>query len=421
MSFEFDSGSDFEACIKVVGVGGAGGNAINNMIEAQLAGVEFIVANTDAQALQKSLAPTRIQIGEGLTRGLGAGAKPDVGMKAAEESQERIREALKGADMVFITAGMGGGTGTGAAPVIARIANEMDVLTVAVVTKPFEFEGRKRMAFADAGLDELRRHVDTIITIPNQKLVSVSGQNTSMADAFRKADNVLYDAVRGITDLITVPGMINVDFADVRTVMAEMGYAMMGAAEASGDTRAVDAMNAAIASPLLDDVSMHGARGVLLNITGNQSISLREINEAAMMVREMAHEDAIIIFGTAIDERMENSLRITVVATGIGVADRVPVPVVGGRPSVVSPRSSGTQSTRVSSAVRTAPVVTAPVTPLRGEDPAAASATQPDAPHEPVRRHPSVRRAVDMTQFENINFEEPTFIRNGSKRQRQSL
>ncbi|MBF0124060.1 MAG: cell division protein FtsZ [Magnetococcales bacterium] len=329
MSFEFDSGNDFDACIKVVGVGGGGGNAVNNMIQSQLAGVEFIVANTDAQALQRSLAPTRIQIGENLTRGLGAGAKPDVGMRAAEESQERIREAIRGADMVFITAGMGGGTGTGAAPVIAKIAKEMEILTVAVVTKPFDFEGNKRSAFAEQGLEELRRHVDTIITIPNQKLVGVSGQNTPMVEAFRKADSVLYDAVRGITDLITVPGVINVDFADVRTVMAEMGHAMMGAAEASGDTRAVDAMMMAISSPLLDDVSVHGARGVLINVTGDYKMTMREINEAVSMVREMVYEDANIIFGTAIDETMQDSVRITVVATGIGIADKVALPAKG--------------------------------------------------------------------------------------------
>ena len=419
MSFEFDSGNDFEACIKVIGVGGAGGNAINNMIQSQLSGVEFIVANTDAQALQRNLAPTRIQIGEGVTRGLGAGAKPEVGTKSAEESQERIKEALRGADMVFITAGMGGGTGTGAAPVIARIAKEMEILTVAVVTKPFEFEGKRRMQFADSGLEDLRRHVDTIITIPNQKLVSVSGQNTSMADAFKKADTVLYDAVRGITDLITVPGIINVDFADVRTVMAEMGHAMMCAAEASGDTRAVDAMRAAISSPLLDDVSIHGARGVLINITGNQSMSMREINEAVTMVREMAHEDATIIFGTAIDDRMDSELRITVVATGIGIAERIPLPNarMPGTAHRYPPSAPG--SSRTPPPSNKPPFASAVLaTPVREEaisNDELLQHTQEKGNKE--TKETSQRRNVDLTQFDSVNLEEPTYLRNQRKKQ----
>jgi len=324
MSIEFEPNDEIKgARIKVVGVGGGGGNAINNMIQSQLDKVEFIVANTDAQALTRNLAPVRIQIGEGVTRGLGAGAKPDMGMRAAEESRERIQDALMGADMVFITAGMGGGTGTGAAPIIAKIAKEMQILTVAVVTKPFGFEGKRRMKFADEGLAELRKHVDTVITIPNQKLLGVVGKNTTILDAFRKADDVLHQAVRGITDLITIPGLINVDFADVRTVMDEMGQAMMGAAEASGDTRALDAATNAISSPLLDDVSIHGARGVLINITGGYDLALQEVDEAATVVRDMAHEDAIIVFGAVLDESMKDSVRVTVVATGIGSAEKV--------------------------------------------------------------------------------------------------
>ncbi|WP_130472649.1 cell division protein FtsZ, partial [Candidatus Magnetaquicoccus inordinatus] len=323
---EYEQVNHLDARIKVVGVGGGGGNAINNMIQSQLDGVEFIVANTDAQALARNLAPTRIQIGENVTRGLGAGAKPEVGMRAAEESQDRLRDSLIGADMVFITAGMGGGTGTGAAPIIARIAKELGILTVAVVTKPFNFEGKRRYRFAEEGLEELRKYADTLITIPNQKLLGVVGKNTTILEAFRRADDVLNQAVRGITDLITVPGLINVDFADVRTVMDEMGQAMMGAAEASGDTRALDAATHAISSPLLDDVSIHGARGVLINITGGYNLSLQEVDEAATVVRDMAHEDAIIVFGAVLDEAMEDTVRVTVVATGIGTAEKVAFP-----------------------------------------------------------------------------------------------
>ncbi|MBF0195834.1 MAG: cell division protein FtsZ [Magnetococcales bacterium] len=326
MAIEFETSEPLEARIKVVGVGGGGGNAINNMIQSQLEGVEFIVANTDAQALSRNLAPTRMQIGEAVTRGLGAGAKPEVGMKAAEESRDRIQEMFTGADMVFITAGMGGGTGTGAAPIIASVAKEMGILTVAVVTKPFNFEGKRRLQLADEGLALLRDQVDTVITIPNQKLLSIVGKNTTILDAFRKADDVLQQAVRGITDLITIPGLINVDFADVRTIMDEMGQAMMGAAESSGDTRALDAATNAISSPLLDDVSIHGARGVLINITGGYNLALQEVDEAATVIRDMAHEDANIVFGAVLDESMEDSVRVTVVATGIGGAETVAFP-----------------------------------------------------------------------------------------------
>ncbi|MBF0446062.1 MAG: cell division protein FtsZ [Magnetococcales bacterium] len=326
MAIEFETSAPLEARIKVVGVGGGGGNAINNMIQSQLEGVEFIVANTDAQALSRNLAPTRIQIGEAVTRGLGAGAKPEVGMRAAEESRDRIQEMFTGADMVFITAGMGGGTGTGAAPIIASVAKEMGILTVAVVTKPFNFEGKRRLQLADEGLALLRDQVDTVITIPNQKLLSIVGKNTTILDAFRKADDVLQQAVRGITDLITIPGLINVDFADVRTIMDEMGQAMMGAAESTGDTRALDAATNAISSPLLDDVSIHGARGVLINITGGYNLALQEVDEAATVIRDMAHEDANIVFGAVLDESMEDSVRVTVVATGIGGAETVAFP-----------------------------------------------------------------------------------------------
>ncbi|MBF0428911.1 MAG: cell division protein FtsZ [Magnetococcales bacterium] len=346
MAIEFDTTTEpLDARIKVIGVGGGGGNAINNMIQAQLEGVEFIVANTDAQALARNLAPTRLQIGENVTRGLGAGAKPEIGMRAAEESKNQIQESLKGADMVFITAGMGGGTGTGAAPIIAKIAKELGILTVAVVTKPFGFEGKRRMRFAEDGLQELRNYVDTVITIPNQKLLSVVGKNTTILEAFRKADDVLLQAVRGITDLITIPGLINVDFADVRTVMDEMGQAMMGAAEATGDTRALDAASHAISSPLLDDISIHGARGVLINITGGYNLALQEVDEAATVVRDMAHDDAIIVFGAVLDESMEDAVRVTVVATGIGGADQIAFPskenLSSGKPGIIKPIRPG--------------------------------------------------------------------------------
>ncbi|MBF0159803.1 MAG: cell division protein FtsZ [Magnetococcales bacterium] len=346
MSVEFESGnSDFDARIKVIGIGGGGGNAVNNMIQMQLNGVEFVVANTDAQALQRSLASNRIQMGAGITRGLGAGAKPEIGQRAAEESHDRIRELLSGADMVFITAGMGGGTGTGAASVVARVAREMGLLTVAIVTKPFEFEGKRRMRVAEEGLRELRQYVDTAIVIPNEKLMRSVGPGTTMLEAFRKADDVLYEAVRGITDLITMEGLINVDFADVRTVMAEMGQAMMGAANATGEQRALDAVTNAIASPLLEDASIHGARGVLINITGGADLTLREIDEAAMVVRNMVHEEALIVFGAMIDPDMGQSVRVTVVATGIGAASDGASPAQGvGLSNAISGRTTKLQT-----------------------------------------------------------------------------
>jgi cell division protein FtsZ len=306
------------AHIKVIGVGGAGGNAVNTMIAAGLPGVQFIVANTDMQALGASLATTKLQVGAQLTKGLGAGANPEVGRQAALEDTETIREQLQGADMVFVTAGMGGGTGTGGAPVVARIAKDLGALTVAVVTKPFQFEGKRRMRQADEGMRELKDAVDTLIAIPNQRLLAVAGRSASLLDTFKKADDVLLQAVRGIADLITVHGLVNLDFADVRTIMAEMGLAMMGTGTAGGENRAVEAAQKAISSPLLEDVSIHGARGVLINITGSPDLSMHEVNEAAMLVQDQAHEDANIIFGAVIDERMGDEIRVTVIATGFG-------------------------------------------------------------------------------------------------------
>jgi cell division protein FtsZ len=304
------------ARIKVIGIGGGGGNAVNTMIAYDLKGVDFIVANTDTQALGASVSPTKIQLGAEATRGLGAGANPDVGKQAAMEAKDRLREHLEGADMVFITAGLGGGTGTGAAPVIAEICKELDALTVAVVTKPFQFEGKRRNCQAEEGVDELRRIVDTLIVVPNQRLLSLGGRNLSLLEAFKKADDILYHAVKGISDLIIIPGLINLDFADVKNTMSSMGLAMMGTGTASGENRAVEAAQRAISSPLLEDNSIQGAHGVLLNITGGPNMSLFEVNEASSLIQAEAHEDANIIFGTVIDETMGDEIRITVIATG---------------------------------------------------------------------------------------------------------
>ncbi len=306
--------------ITVVGVGGAGGNAVNNMIRSNLIGCEFVVANTDAQAMKGSLAERRIQLGVGVTRGLGAGSRPDVGRIAAEEQLDEIMEALGGSNMVFITAGMGGGTGTGAGPVIARAAREAGILTVGVVTKPFHFEGTHRMKLAESGIQELQKFVDTLIIIPNQNLFRVANERTTFADAFKMADDVLHSGVRGVTDLMIMPGLINLDFADIRAVMGEMGKAMMGTGEAEGDRRAIDAAEAAISNPLLEDVSMKGARGVLINITGGLDMTLFEVDEAANRIREEVDSEANIIFGSTFDEKLQGRMRISVVATGIDAA-----------------------------------------------------------------------------------------------------
>ena len=306
------------AVIKVFGIGGGGLNAVNNMIRSGLTGVEFFAANTDSQALASSLPKNKIRLGDDITKGLGAGADPEVGRAAARESVEAIREALQGADMVFITAGMGGGTGTYGAAVVAEVAKSLGCLTVGVVTKPFLFEGKRRMRNADRGIEELRKHADTLITIQNQRLLSIAGRNTSLLDTFRKADDVLYQAVKGISDLIICEGLVNVDFADVRAVMSEMGMAMMGTGEASGDNRAVEAAEKAISSPLLEDISIHGARGVLINVTASPDVTLQEVNEAAELIHSEAHEDANIIWGMVIDPNTEDKVRVTVIATGFG-------------------------------------------------------------------------------------------------------
>ncbi len=309
------------ARIKVVGVGGGGSNAVNRMVASGLDGVEFIVANTDLQSLRLNPAPNKLQIGAKLTKGLGAGADPNVGRQAALEDTEKLIEALDGADMVFVTTGLGGGTGTGAAPVIASLASELGALTIAVVTKPFKFEGKKRAIQAERGLEELRDCVDTVITIPNERLLATISRTTSLTDAFAAADDVLRQAIQGISDLILVPGMINLDFADVKTIMSGMGLAIMGTGHAEGENRAMIAANAAISSPLLEDASVRGARGVIINVTGGNDLSLIEVSEASAVIQEAAHEEANIIFGAVVDPRMDGQVKITVIATGF---DRAP-------------------------------------------------------------------------------------------------
>jgi len=324
------SQSDLRPSILVVGVGGAGGNAVNNMIRSNLEGVDFVVCNTDAQALNQSLSERKIQMGLGTTEGLGAGSRPEIGAAAAEEALDEIQHHLNGTHMVFIAAGMGGGTGTGGAPVIARAAREQGILTVGVVTKPFQFEGGRRMNIAEEGIEELQQFVDTLIIIPNQNLFRIANEKTTFADAFKMADDVLYSGVRGVTDLMVMPGLINLDFADIRTVMSEMGKAMMGTGEAEGDKRAVESAERAISNPLLDDVTMQGAKGVLINITGGPDMTLFEVDEAANRIRQEVDQEANIIFGSTFEEALEGSIRVSVVATGIEAvanAEQRPMPV----------------------------------------------------------------------------------------------
>lgn len=354
MSFSIEFADDtpqYQARIKVIGVGGAGGNAINTMIHFGLEGVEFITVNTDVQALNSNAAAEKVAIGSGITRGLGAGADPERGRKAALEDVTRLKELLAGADMVFVTAGMGGGTGTGAAPVIAQLAREEGALTVGVVTKPFQFEGRQRNRRAEQGLAMLSEQVDTLITIPNQKLLGLSDDDLTFVDAFRKADEVLYQAVRGISDLIMLDGIVNVDFADVKTIMSSMGRALMGSGMAKGEGRARLAAEQAVTSPLLDDISVDGATGILINIVGGPDMKMREIQEAASLVQEQAHEDANIIFGASVDENMGDAVKVTVIATGFDVvAAEAPLEVShSSRPAVA--RASVVQPSYVAPAM----------------------------------------------------------------------
>ncbi len=392
------STTELKPRIIVFGVGGAGGNAVNNMINSALDGVEFVVANTDAQALANSLSEHRIQLGIGLTQGLGAGARPDVGRSAAEEALDFIVERMQGSHMAFITAGMGGGTGTGAAPVIARAARDLGILTVGVVTKPFQFEGNHRMRIAEAGIDELSQYVDTLIIIPNQNLFRIANERTTFADAFKMADNVLHSGVRGVTDLMVMPGLINLDFADVRTVMSEMGKAMMGTGEAEGASRALEAADAAIANPLLDDVSMKGAKGVLINITGGNDLTLYEVDEAANRIRNEVDPEANIIVGSTFDESLAGKIRVSVVATGIeGLAQMQPA-----RPPITMP---GVVAQAAQAAARpvplrnaAAPRVSAPApVPAPEPEPETDGAMAPDGAYEEAENAyaPSVQPAPE--------------------------
>ncbi len=338
MVFEFDEASTSNARMKVVGVGGAGGNAVNRMIEEKLDGVEFIAINTDAQALKDCGAHMKIQIGRKLTRGLGAGARPEVGRQAIAESEEEVRAALDGADLVFVTAGMGGGTGTGAAPRVGQIASEMGALVIAIVSRPFQFEGKRRMRHADLGLRDLRRSVDTMIVVPNERLLTVVGKGTTFRDALKKADEVLLHATQGISDLISVTGDVNVDFADVRTVMSNRGAALMGTGQAAGDKRAVEASQQAICSPLLDSVSIHGATGVLVNISGGSDLAIDEVTAVNSIVQEAVGDDAEMIFGAVHDPELNGEIRVTVIATGFGAeAEEEPVPTLKVVPTVATP------------------------------------------------------------------------------------
>ena len=397
---EFDEESHNSAQIVVIGVGGGGGNALNNMIDSGLSGVDFVVANTDAQALKHSRAPVKVQLGTEVTGGLGCGANPDRGRASGLESRDRLREILEGADMVFVTAGMGGGTGTGAAPIVAEVAREVGALTVGVVTKPFMFEGRVRTKHAERGLEELHSVVDTLITIPNQRVLALAGKDTNMKNAFGLADAVLLNAVRGISDLITVHGLINLDFADVRTVMNEAGVALMGTGTATGDDRAVEAAQQAISSPLLEDLSIEGARGILINITGGDDVTLFEVNEASVLVQEAAHEDANIIFGAVIDDTMPaGEMRVTVIATGLdgGKPSRPPAPRPPVREDPAPERWEASQ-----------PELTETVE-SRPREPEAAPPAQPAA----VAPRAETQREGFTSPFED-EFDTPAFLRRRS-------
>jgi len=411
MTFEIVEEIKQGAKIKVIGIGGAGGNAVNTMIKSRLEGVDFIATNTDMQALNASLAPAKLQIGRVSTKGLGAGANPEVGKNAALEDQKVIEDALNGADMVFITAGMGGGTGTGAAPIIAKVAKEMGALTVGVVTKPFGFEGKRRGRVADEGVQDLKDVVDTLITIPNEKLLSISDKDTTMLDAFKKADDVLLHAVKGISDLINVQGLINLDFADVRTVMNEMGMALMGSGVSSGEGRAIDAATKAISSPLLENVSIRGATGILINITGGPNMTLHEVNEASKLIQEEAHEDANIIFGAVIDETMGDEIRVTVIATGFNKGVRAGrQPSIASRPQKTTPIFTPRRPEVIQPAQQMQPVQ-----PIRRE-------VEPIVAMEPVESTPAkykvgngewqeVIQEIGMVDYQGDEYDIPTFLR----------
>jgi len=436
--FELVEHSAQNARIKVIGIGGGGGNAINTMMEQGLDGVDFVAANTDLQALKANVAPHKIQIGKELTKGLGAGANPDVGRNAALEDQRSIAEHFDGVDMVFITAGMGGGTGTGGAPVIAKIAKEMGALTVGVVTKPFAFEGKQRALQAERGIGELREAVDTLITIPNEKLLETVGHDVTVIDAFKQADQVLLHAVKGISDLITVHGLVNLDFADVRTVMNEMGMALMGTGNGTGEARAIDAATRAISSPLLEDMSIKGATGILINITGGPDMTLFEISEASKIIQEEAHEDANILFGAVIDEAIKGELRVTVIATGfnkpaqkvlratptthIGIHSHNHVPhAAAPQPTVPRPTASSQQQIdpRMQPQLAVQPVMPtrnagygqgASRTMPGGASPAVFGGT-PSAPTKDIKELKEIAKDIGVLEYQNDEYDIPTFLR----------
>ncbi|UTV28084.1 cell division protein FtsZ [Photobacterium atrarenae] len=385
-----------EAVIKVIGVGGGGGNAVDHMVRESIEGVEFITVNTDAQALRKSSVSTVIQIGGDITKGLGAGANPQVGRDSALEDREAIKAELQGSDMIFIAAGMGGGTGTGAAPIIAEVAKELGILTVAVVTKPFSFEGKKRMAFAEQGIEELSKHVDSLITIPNEKLLKVLGRGITLLDAFAKANDVLKNAVQGIAELITRPGMINVDFADVRTVMSEMGHAMMGSGVATGDDRAEEAAEMAISSPLLEDIDLAGARGVLVNITAGLDMRLDEFETVGNTVKAFASDNATVVIGTSLDPEMSDELRVTVVATGIGKETKPDITLVTSSKPV---QATATQEKPAAPAVAVEETKSAPLT------------QQPAAESNNVQQGGSSAAAKSKPQADHDYLDIPAFLR----------
>jgi cell division protein FtsZ len=415
---QFNEDPRTNAKIKVIGVGGGGGNAVNRMICAGVEGVEFVVANTDLQALQMSRAPVKIQLGTKLTNGLGAGANPEMGRRGALEDADKIIEALEGADMVFVTTGLGGGTGTGAAPIIASLASEMGALTVAVVTKPFAFEGRRRMAQAERGLAELIDSIDTTIVIPNEKLLAVA-QNAGFFESFRIADDILRQAVQGISDIITIPGIINRDFADVKTIMAGMGYAVMGTAVAKGERRATDAAQAAISSPLLEAGAIDGARGILINITGSSSLKLAEVNEASTIIQSAAHEDANIIFGAVQDEKMKDDLKITVIATGFknDVPARKDRTVNAAQAAISTARTASAYQVQQSATVpRVVNATHIPHVPHGSQMAAHAATAQSVAPTRvmaPTRESPNLATMTESirTAVEQDDLDVPAFIR----------
>lgn len=417
--FEIEQAAQLGAKIKVVGVGGSGCNAVNTMIRMGLTGVEFITANTDRQALEASLAQVKIPIGQELTKGLGAGANPEVGRKAALEDYAKISEVLTGADMVFVTAGMGGGTGTGAAPIVAKIAKEIGALTVGVVTKPFQFEGRKRSKSALLGVAALREYVDSLIIIPNQRLLAVSGSTLSMVDAFKRADEVLLNAVQGISDLINHTGLVNSDFADVRTIMQNKGLALMGIGYGDGEHRSVEAATNAISSPLLEDISIHGATGIIINITGSSNLSLHEVNEATQLIMEAAHEDAEIIFGTVIDETMNDKVKVTVIATGLGT-DQIQVKdaseLLGQQAAVAAPAQVFTQapiaqqmSAEPVVMAAPAPVVEAPKVVVPPPAPAAAKGATEQG--SDLARARAIAQRLGITNLTDDEYDIPTYLR----------